>query len=119
MTTVEWQRLNFGQQVSRLITNLLLYHLQYVGDSIVTASQIPFSCTLAVESKNLTFLAAHPVGEPDVLPVPVPYTTVPAALSWSPGNQTLREDPWRSLAGFSRKVTAGERIECGVSKPSG
>lgn len=57
-----------------------------------------------LEATNLTYLAAHPAGEPNALPVPIPASDMPTYFSFTSRDQSMSDDPWRSLAGFSRKV---------------
>ena len=55
-------------------------------------------------SHNYSMLAMHPLDQPNSLPLPINYTDMPLSLSFIKGDRTLSDDPWRSLAGFSRKI---------------
>jgi hypothetical protein len=57
-----------------------------------------------LSAQNLAYLAAHPKGQPNDLPKAIPYTSMPTAFSFTKDEQSLTDDPWRSLAGYSRKV---------------
>ena len=61
---------------------------------------------------NLAYLGAHPNDNPNALPTKlVNYTMIPTSFSFPKiGEKKLLDDPWRSLAGFSRKVENSE--EC-------
>lgn len=65
----------------------------------LTVSQ--FWDTLVVN--NQTFLASH-TGGVNVLPGPISYADMPTTFSFTSKKKVLSDDPWRSLAGFSRKV---------------
>jgi len=89
--------------------------LDYSGysDTKVTLNIICDKRSVAVEefwrslqSENLAYLAAHPVGKPDVLPTPITYSQLPSTFSFTDTTKSLSDDPWRSLAGYSRKVNA-------------
>lgn len=56
-------------------------------------------------ANNLTFLASHvPTSQPNTLPVPITPKDMPTTFEFTTAKQTLTDDSWRSLAGFSRKV---------------
>lgn len=59
-----------------------------------------------LSSQNLVNLAAHPVDKPNDLPVSIQPTDLPQSFRFTPYITSFSDDPWRSLAGFSRKVTA-------------
>ena len=55
---------------------------------------------------NLAYLGAHPNDDPNALPTKLEsYKEIPTSFSFpKTGKKELLDDPWRSLAGFSRKV---------------
>lgn len=55
-------------------------------------------------TNNFTFLAAHPGNDPDAPMAPIKPAEMPTTLSFLKGDISFADDPWRSLAGFSRKV---------------
>lgn len=57
-----------------------------------------------LSSQNLAYLASHPKGKPNELPVSISYTEMPSRFSFTKDDQSLSDDPWRSLAGYARKV---------------
>jgi len=58
----------------------------------------------SMNNQNLAYLAAHPAGQPNVLPKEIPYTAIPTTFSFTKTIKSFADDPWRSLAGYSRKV---------------
>lgn len=55
---------------------------------------------------DLAYLGAHPTNEPDSLPISISYSQLPQSFSFTKSYISFSDDPWRSMAGFSRKVTA-------------
>lgn len=58
-----------------------------------------------LQSQGLCFLGAHPGNDPNALPVLIPYTSLPQSFDFTPTHTSFANDPWRALAGYSRKVT--------------
>ena len=58
-----------------------------------------------MEKNKLVFLLAHPHNEPNKQYIAINYTQLPQTFSFTSKDMSLTDDPWRSLAGFSRKVT--------------
>eukprot|EP01034_Spumella_vulgaris_P027482 gene27482-34204_t len=62
-----------------------------------------------MNEQNLVYLAAHPDNKPNDLPEPISFEELPTTFSFTvskkEGGISFVDDPWRSLAGFSRKVT--------------
>lgn len=56
-------------------------------------------------SDNLVYLASHPQGNPNALPVSISYRDLPSTFSFTSSNKSFADDPWRSLVSFSRKVS--------------
>lgn len=54
---------------------------------------------------NLAFLLAHPNDQPNLQYVQISYSQLPKSFSFTSSDISFQDDPWRSLAGFSRKVT--------------
>lgn len=71
-----------------------------------------------LQKQNLAYMAAHPAGDPNGLPVAINYTQLPQTFSFTKDSMTMTDDPWRSIAGFSRKVTeaAPPAPECAEDK---
>jgi len=67
-----------------------------------TLSEASFWTTL--DNEDLAYLASHPTGKPDVLPIPISYTEMPTSFSFTSTNKVFTDDHWRSMAGYSRKV---------------
>lgn len=59
-----------------------------------------------LSNQNLVNLVAHPNDEPNALPIKIQPSDLPPTFHFAPTNISFTDDPWRSLAGFSRKVTA-------------
>jgi len=57
----------------------------------------------SLSKQNLVFLANHPAGQPNALPLPISYKDLPSSFSFAK-SVSFSDDPWRALAGFSRKV---------------
>lgn len=57
-----------------------------------------------MDSQNLAYLASHPYNLPNSLPQPISYTKIPTSFDFTSSSQSFTDDPWRSMAGFSRKV---------------
>jgi len=57
-----------------------------------------------LKSQGLAYLGAHPHNNPNALPVPIPYTSLPTKFSFTKDGSSFANDPWRALAGYSRKV---------------
>eukprot|EP01039_Chlorochromonas_danica_P009206 gene9206-10166_t len=57
-----------------------------------------------LENQNLAYLVGHPQTHGQALPVKVSYKDLPTYFSFTEKDTVLRDDPWRSLAGYSRKV---------------
>jgi hypothetical protein len=76
---------------------------------------------VVMSEQNLVYLAAHPDKEPNALPRLINFRELPSTFSFSSkaqeGGMTLVDDPWRSMAGFSRKVeeVASSGTTCGKS----
>lgn len=58
-----------------------------------------------LSKQNLANLVAHPEDEPNSLPIAIDYSDLSSEFSFTSKSQLLSDDPWRSLAGFSRKVS--------------
>lgn len=58
-----------------------------------------------MKSESLVYLAAHPNQEPNSLPVEIEPSQLPSIFSFTTTLKSFSDDPWRSMAGFSRKVT--------------
>lgn len=56
-----------------------------------------------LQKQNLAYLAAH-MDTTNSLPVQISWKQLPNRFSFTASDQTLSDDPWRSLAGYSRKV---------------
>lgn len=67
--------------------------------------------------KNLVFLLSHPDNEPNKQYVAINYTQLPQSFSFTNKDISVSDDPWRSIAGYSRKVTtaAAPAPECSSS----
>jgi hypothetical protein len=59
---------------------------------------------LEMEEESLVYLNAHPKNEPNVLPIPIDPESLPTSFEFLKDTKTFSDDPWRSLAGYSRKV---------------
>jgi hypothetical protein len=57
-----------------------------------------------LERQNLAYLVSHPKGNNNGLPIQITYNELPNTFSFNSTLRTLSDDPWRSLAGYSRKV---------------
>lgn len=88
--------------------------LDYSGydDVTVTVNVICDKRSLSMEdfwsnmtAENLVYLLRHPTDKPNVLPVSISYTELPTEFQFERHCKSFQDDPWRSLAGYSRKVT--------------
>lgn len=68
---------------------------------------------------NFTYLARHPTGSPNALPEPILPAQLPTHFSFTARDRSLTDDPWRSLAGFARKVTSAPDPAPSCSKADG
>lgn len=59
-----------------------------------------------MEGNHFAYLAAHPEQQPDLLPEPISYKQLASHFSHTKRASVFGDDPWRSLAAFSRKVTS-------------
>lgn len=57
-----------------------------------------------LEEKNLVYLGAHPNGNYNQLPEAILPSSLPSYFSFTPEDKVFRDDPWRALASFTRKV---------------
>eukprot|EP01039_Chlorochromonas_danica_P008706 gene8706-9592_t len=57
-----------------------------------------------LENQNLAYLVEHPNNNSAALPVKVSYKDLPTYFSFTEKDMVFTDDPWRSLAGYSRKV---------------
>ena len=58
-----------------------------------------------LKAQGLCYLDARvPKTNPNALPSLVPYTSLPTAFRFTQEGSPFQNDPWRALAGFSRKV---------------
>lgn len=55
---------------------------------------------------SLVYLGIHPGGNYSNMPVPIEPAQLPQSFSFTKDEQTLGNDPWRSLASFVRKVNS-------------
>lgn len=72
-----------------------------------------------LDAQNLAYLASHPNDGPNELPQSISADKLSTFFAFTHAEKTFSDDYWRSLAGFSRKVTdpVGEEIpKCEVSK---
>ena len=60
-------------------------------------------------SHNLAYLAAHPDGQPNSLPTAIQSSALAKSFAFNSKTISFPDDPWRSLVGFSRKVTNAGR----------
>lgn len=59
-----------------------------------------------MQTHHFAYLAAHPQRQPDSVPSPISYLDLPATFSFTSKDAVFADDPWRSLAGYSRKLTS-------------
>jgi hypothetical protein len=59
-----------------------------------------------LEAEHFVYLVAHPWDQKDVLPVAITPSQIPVSFSFTKGYMQFSNDPWRSLTGYSRKVTS-------------
>lgn len=59
-----------------------------------------------LHSQGLCYLGAHPNNNPNALPEPISWNQLPKFFAFTPEKTEFTNDPWRSLAGYSRKVTS-------------
>jgi len=57
-----------------------------------------------MEEDYLVYLGSHPKGQPNALPIKNSADSLPTSFSFTSKNKSMSDDPWRALAGFSRKV---------------
>jgi hypothetical protein len=58
-----------------------------------------------MKEEKLVYLIAHPHNNPNALPVSIQYSDLPTSFSFTESLKTMSDDPWRSIAGLSSKVT--------------
>ena len=75
---------------------------QVVCDFSGAASMDAFWASMAGEDGVYAF--SRPRGEPNALPTAIPPGDIPATLSINATGASLVDNPWRALAGFSRKL---------------
>jgi len=69
-----------------------------------------------MKSSKLVYLAAHPKNSPNSLPVAINASDLPQKFSFTKSNMVFSDDPWRSMAGYSRKVeSAPDAPSCSSS----
>lgn len=56
-------------------------------------------------SQKLVYLFSHPINEPNALPTAISYSSLPSSFSFTSKVKSMSDDPWRAMAGYSRKVT--------------
>lgn len=57
-----------------------------------------------LQGQNLAFLVAHPYNDSMELPKAISFQDIPSYFAFTATDKSLSDDPWRSVAGFSRKV---------------
>jgi hypothetical protein len=57
-----------------------------------------------MKTNKLVYLAAHPKNSPNALPLPIEPSDLPQEFSFTKSKIVFSDDPWRSIAGYSRKV---------------
>ncbi|KAJ1434049.1 ParB/Sulfiredoxin [Ochromonadaceae sp. CCMP2298] len=72
---------------------------------------------ISLSAQNLAYLASHPRNQPNSLPTTISYKEMPSTFSFTSASKSMSDDPWRSMAGFSRKVedAADPAPSCGSS----
>lgn len=67
-------------------------------------------------ARNLTLLVATPANNVTALPAAILPSAMPKSMRFTEQEQSLPDDPWRSMAGFSRKVQAAAKPAPACSK---
>lgn len=57
-----------------------------------------------MQEKKFCYLGAHPKGEPNSFPVMVSPNDLPQTYDFMDNYKSFADDPWRSMAAYSRKV---------------
>jgi hypothetical protein len=57
-----------------------------------------------MRKNNLAYLGLHPLGQENSLPVLITPSDLPVSFDFTAARKSFSDDPWRSIAGFSRKV---------------
>ena len=57
-----------------------------------------------MQNQSLAYLVAHPNDEPNTIPIEISYQQLATTFQFTKDSKSLSDDPWRSLAGYSRKV---------------
>lgn len=57
-----------------------------------------------MKEESLVYLGAHPNDMENELPVAIDTSALPTYFSFTSSNKAFSNDPWRSVAGYSRKV---------------
>lgn len=65
-----------------------------------------------LEQENLVYLAAHPDNDPNLLPQRIAPSDLPTYFSFNSQDRVFSDDPWRSLAGYGRKVENPNAPSC-------
>eukprot|EP01035_Chromulina_nebulosa_P019983 gene19983-25953_t len=71
--------------------------------------------------EQLVFLLSRDETSPNVLPTSIDPSNLPSSFSFTKSSKSFSDDPWRSLAGYSRKVTNvnevnSKAVECSDNK---
>lgn len=61
-----------------------------------------------LEGNNFIYLGYHPLDKPNVLPEAIAPQFLPTIFSFTSSSKSFTDDPWRSMAGYSRKVSDSE-----------
>lgn len=61
-----------------------------------------------LEGSNFIYLGSHPLDKPNVKPEAIIPQLLPKLFSFTSSSKSLTDDPWRSLAAYSRKVSDSE-----------
>lgn len=62
-----------------------------------------------MDTTHKVYLGAHPSNDSNALPIPISPNDLPSQFSFTKSLISFRDDPWRSLAGYSRKVTVAAK----------
>jgi len=57
-----------------------------------------------MQDENYAYLLGRPSGDPNQLPVPINYTTLPQIVAFRANGSSFADDVWRSWSGFLRKI---------------